>query len=155
MIKLLGTNDTIFWLELQLRLQRLLPLLYQCQVIDIHGISQGLELFVLPTIASLLIALLQSLPSSLTKLEILQLWTGDQTGEISRQIVGDIEEERRSGQTFQTAFFPWGGLICCRDQHGSPLMAGCSFEVGEVFQPFCAYLVTPCFSMLTKQACAH
>ena len=109
-------------------------MLYQCQVIDIHGISQGLELFVLPTIASLLIALLQSLPSSLTKLEILQLWTGDQTGEISRQIVGDIEEERWSGQTFQTAFFPWGGLICCRDQHGSPLMAGCSFEDGEVFQ---------------------
>ena len=88
----------------------------------------------LPTIASLLIALLQSLPSSLTKLEILQLWTGDQTGEISRQIVGDIEEERRSRQTFQTAFFPWGGLICCRDQHGSPLMAGCSFGSGEVFQ---------------------
>ena len=94
MIKLLGTNDAIFWLELQLRLQRLLPLLYQCQVIDIHGISQGLELFVLPTIASLLIALLQSLPSSLTKLEILQVWTGDQTEEISQQIVSDIEEER-------------------------------------------------------------
>ena len=45
-MELLATNGAIFWLELQLRLQRLLPLLYQCQVIDIHGISQGLELFV-------------------------------------------------------------------------------------------------------------
>ena len=72
-MKLLAKNGIISWLELQFRLPLLLPLLYQCQVIDIHGISQGLELFVLPTIASLLIALLQSLPSSLTKLEILQL----------------------------------------------------------------------------------
>ena len=85
-------------MELQLRLQRLLPLLYQCQVIDIHGISQGLELFVLPTIASLLIALLQSLPSSLTKLEILQLWTGDQTRKLSvtlRRSVGPDKLSKR------------------------------------------------------------